>query len=43
MRGLVACTGSDYCGFALIETKGWAIEVARELERADGGQEDRRR
>jgi ferredoxin-nitrite reductase len=37
MRGLVACTGSDYCGLALIETKGYAIEVARELERRTAG------
>jgi ferredoxin-nitrite reductase len=37
MRGLVACVGSDYCHFALIETKGWAIEVARELERRTAG------
>jgi ferredoxin-nitrite reductase len=32
MRGLVSCTGNDYCHLALIETKGWAIEVARQLE-----------
>jgi ferredoxin-nitrite reductase len=32
MRGLVSCTGIDYCHMALIETKGWAIEVARRLE-----------
>lgn len=32
MRGLVACTGIDYCGMALIETKGYAIAVAKELE-----------
>lgn len=31
-RGLVSCTGIDYCHLALIETKGWAIEVARRLE-----------
>jgi nitrite reductase (NADH) large subunit len=37
MRGLVACTGIDYCGMALIETKGYAIEVARELERRTAG------
>ena len=37
MRGLVSCTGSDYCGLALIETKGYAIEVARELERRTAG------
>ena len=33
MRGLVSCTGSDYCHFALIETKERAIQTARELER----------
>ena len=32
MRGLVSCTGIDYCHLAQIETKGWAIEVARQLE-----------
>jgi NAD(P)H-nitrite reductase large subunit len=37
MRGLVACTGNDYCGLALIETKGYAIQVARELERRTAG------
>ena len=37
MRGLVSCVGSDYCHFALIETKGWAIEVARELEKRVAG------
>lgn len=37
MRGLVACVGSDYCHLALIETKGWAIDVARELERRTAG------
>jgi nitrite reductase (NADH) large subunit len=37
MRGLVACTGTDYCGMALIETKGYAIQVARELERRTEG------
>jgi ferredoxin-nitrite reductase len=35
-RGLVSCTGIDYCHLALIETKGWAIEVARQLEAALG-------
>jgi ferredoxin-nitrite reductase len=38
MRGLVSCTGIDYCHMALIETKGWAMEVARELERRTEGQ-----
>jgi NAD(P)H-nitrite reductase large subunit len=37
MRGLVSCTGIDYCHMALIETKGWAIQVARELERRTAG------
>jgi ferredoxin-nitrite reductase len=37
MRGLVSCVGIDYCHFALIETKGWAIEVARELEKRVAG------
>ena len=37
MRGLVACTGIDYCGQALIETKGYAIDIARELERRTAG------
>jgi ferredoxin-nitrite reductase len=32
MRGLVSCTGMDYCHFALIETKGWALKTARMLE-----------
>lgn len=32
MRGLVSCTGIDYCHLALIETKGWALEVAKQLE-----------
>ncbi|MBI3541132.1 MAG: nitrite reductase (NAD(P)H) small subunit, partial [Deltaproteobacteria bacterium] len=32
MRGLVACTGREFCGLALIETKQIALEVARSLE-----------
>jgi nitrite reductase (NADH) large subunit len=36
MRGLVSCTGIDYCHMALIETKGWAIEVAKQLEKKLG-------
>ncbi len=32
MRGLVSCTGMDYCHFALIDTKGWALKSARALE-----------
>jgi ferredoxin-nitrite reductase len=36
MRGLVSCTGNDYCHLALIETKGWALEVAKRIEKALG-------
>lgn len=32
MRGLVSCTGMDYCHFALIETKEIALKTARYLE-----------
>ena len=32
MRGLVACTGREYCGLALIETKQVAFDIARILE-----------
>ncbi len=38
MRGLVSCTGNDYCHLALIETKGWAMKVARALEEKTRGQ-----
>jgi NAD(P)H-nitrite reductase large subunit len=37
MRGLVTCTGNDYCGMALIDTKGYGIQVAKELERRTAG------
>src|SRR5262249_28875605 len=37
MRGLVSCVGNDYCHFALIDTKGYAVEVARELDRRTKG------
>ncbi|HEV3142475.1 MAG TPA: FAD-dependent oxidoreductase [Gemmataceae bacterium] len=37
MRGLVACTGIDYCPLALIDTKGWALKVAKELEQRLAG------
>ena len=33
VRGLVSCTGIDYCHFALVETKDLAIKTARHLER----------
>ncbi len=32
MKGLVSCTGIDYCHFALIETKEKALQTARYLE-----------
>jgi ferredoxin-nitrite reductase len=34
VRGLVSCTGIDYCHFALVETKELAIKTARHLELA---------
>ncbi len=33
MRGLVACTGTDFCNLALIDTKGHAMAIARTLEK----------
>ncbi len=32
LRGLVSCTGSQFCNFALIETKSRALQMVRELE-----------
>ena len=32
MRGLVSCTGVDYCHFALVDTKALALETGRYLE-----------
>jgi len=32
VRGLVSCTGIDYCHFALVETKELALKTARHLE-----------
>ena len=32
MRGLVSCTGSQFCNFALIETKNRALALIQELE-----------
>ena len=32
MANLVACTGNDYCDFAVIESKSRALEIARFLE-----------
>jgi ferredoxin-nitrite reductase len=36
MRGLVSCTGIDYCHFALIETKEKALKTAQQLEQKLG-------
>ncbi len=37
MRGLVSCTGIDYCHFALVDTKGLALETSKYLEgKVDG-------
>ena len=36
MRGLVSCTGMDYCHFALIETKEQALKISRALEQLLG-------
>jgi ferredoxin-nitrite reductase len=35
-RGLVACTGTDFCNLALIDTKTRAMALARELEQRVG-------
>lgn len=32
LRGLVSCTGAQFCGVALIETKNRALAVVRQLE-----------
>ena len=32
-RGVVACTGSEFCRFAVVETKARAVEWARHLDR----------
>lgn len=31
-RSLVSCTGNRYCNFALVETKGRGLKIARELD-----------
>ena len=36
MRGLVSCTGVDYCHYSLIETKQRALDTARHLEKTLG-------
>jgi ferredoxin-nitrite reductase len=35
-RGLVACTGTDFCNLALIDTKTRAVALAREFEQRVG-------
>ena len=32
LRGLVSCTGAQFCGFGLVETKNRAMELVRRLE-----------
>src|SRR5260370_25397365 len=34
--GLVACTGTDYCNLAQIETKGYAVRLSRALDKSMG-------
>ncbi|HEV3040348.1 MAG TPA: ferredoxin--nitrite reductase [Candidatus Angelobacter sp.] len=36
VRGLVACTGTDYCNLAIIETKQRAVELSRAVEQRLG-------
>ena len=38
-RGVVACTGSEFCRFAIVETKARAARWARELDRRLGADE----
>ncbi|HEV8648215.1 MAG TPA: ferredoxin--nitrite reductase [Actinomycetes bacterium] len=38
-RGVVACTGSEFCRFAIVETKARAAQWARELDRRLGPDE----
>jgi ferredoxin-nitrite reductase len=35
-RGTVSCTGKDFCALALIESKGYALELVEALEKAGG-------
>jgi ferredoxin-nitrite reductase len=39
-RGVVACTGSEFCRFAIVETKARAARWARELDRRIGADPD---
>jgi ferredoxin-nitrite reductase len=36
-RGVVACTGSEFCRFGIVETKVRAVEWAREMDERVGG------
>jgi ferredoxin-nitrite reductase len=36
-RGVVACTGSDFCRYAIVETKTRAVKWAREMDRRFAG------
>ncbi len=35
-RGLVACTGTDYCNLAQIDAKGYAIQISKALDKSLG-------
>jgi ferredoxin-nitrite reductase len=35
-RGMVACTGTDFCNIAQIDTKGWAMQISTALEKQLG-------
>ena len=39
-RRLVACTGTDYCNLALIETKRRAVELSKALEKLRGSHDE---
>jgi ferredoxin-nitrite reductase len=36
LRGMVACTGTDFCNLAQIDTKGYAVRIAAALEMSVG-------
>ena len=38
LRGLVSCTGIQYCNLAVVETKSRAVETARKLEKRLGAE-----
>ena len=39
-RRLVACTGTDFCNLAQIDTKGYAMQISRALERKMGNERE---